>query len=202
MLEENIGKLLEIGKKTNGTFAYISEEGQLYITDFLFSILYWIPSIDLELMESLKEIYGSLLHIPNLYKLYHSDEKITITKHKVGHLVNNKYVLYNYAHNPHHNKISTLIQHSMCNNINGVHIKDFGEYTIFNEYRNINSSYSKFNMRIADKDFIIYKNFIPVNKNDSIDIDLFDKDNYSTLIFTIYKPKGLIIKCAINFYNI
>jgi len=68
MLEENIGKLLEIAKKTNGTFAYISENGQLYITDFLFSILYWIPSIDSELMVSLKEIYGSLLQIPNLYK--------------------------------------------------------------------------------------------------------------------------------------
>ena len=71
-----------------------------------------------------------------------------------------------------------------------------------NEYRNINSAYGKFNMKIADRDFIIYKNFIPSNKNDKIDIDLFDKDNYSTLIFTIYKPKGLIIKCAINFYNI
>lgn len=202
MLEENIGKLLEILKKSNATFAYITEDGQIYMTDFLFSTLYWIPNIDSELMASLKEIYGSLLQIPILYKLYHSGEKITITKHKVGHLVNNRYVLYNYAHNPHLNKISKLIQHSMCDNVNGVQIKDFDGYTVFNEYRNINSAYGKFNMKIADKDFIIYKNFIPSNKNDRIDIDLFDKDNYSTLIFTIYKPKGLIIKCAINFYNI
>lgn len=197
---EDFGKLIEILKKSNGFIAYIDLEGNVYLANGPFSILYTIPTIDKDLLYRLKDLYGSVFNVPNIHKLY-SDGSVKIEKHDAGYLLNNKYMIYDSAHNPHFNRFNMLIQSSLPQGEKRS-MKGINELDAYKEYQNINIAYGKFDLNLLGDKFIVYKNFIPTNKNDKIDIDIYNKGEYSTAIFTIYKPKGLVVKCAVNFYNI
>lgn len=195
-------ELVNIVKKTNGFLCYIDDNGNVYTTDITFSSLCTIPNIDKRIMDGLKGLYGGLFNVRNMYKSISTEGLINIRlEDSVGYVVNNLHVIYDGQHNPHRHKFNNLIAATSPVGKSEV-IPNFNTDEQYLEYQGINAAYGKFDMKISDKIFIVYKNFVPTNKNDKVDLEVFNKNEYSTAIFTIYKPKGLIIKCAINFYNI
>jgi hypothetical protein len=203
MIDINIFReLVEVVKKTNGFLCYIDDDGKIYVTNIMFSSLCTLPNIDNRLMDDLKELHGCVFNIPNMYKLLTTEPSVNIrAEESVGYIINNLHVIYDRQHNPHHHKFNNLIKATLPEGSSKV-IPNFNIDEQYLEYQGINAAYGKFEIYTPDSLFIVYKNFVPTNKSDKVDLEIFNKGEYSTAIFTIYKPKGLIVKCAINFYNI